>query len=1475
MPMSVRSFEEMTSITDMKDGTYSVKMRPNCNVCAGHPNKTQNWQRSYFFLKSDDSAFKEPPREDYRVLWNRSCVGHPTSPVYPEDFLKSVRAVALLLIYRWSEITVERICELKDRIARREWRSDLPTVLPIRSKRLDIFPKDIQKQVSEAKRMGTLPDLSAILAAQLGLASGEGPSTAVPRAVEGSAEEASDVPPSGEPQKKKNKPVDEQSENPDEPTEIEEGDVQEEELQPEEEASEAEISGERNDAEEVGGGEESETPLNSARPDGFEEDSGKSPLLIRRHNDEVGDEARSPILASSREGTPVPIGEGAAQIGTSSRGSAILRRDRIARSEWRSDLPTVLPIRTKRLDIFPKDIQKQVSEAKRMGTLPDLSAMLAAQLGLASEEGPSTTVTRAGEVPPSGARNVGKGKKRKRGGSGVEGSAEEASDVPPSGEPQKKKRTKKPVDEQPENPEEPTEIEEGDVQEEELNPKRRLLRLKSRENGTMRQKLVKGRNLKLLLMPPVQTGTPVPIGEIGTSSRGSAILRRVPGVNFPDKDLIFGSEYEEAARAKLLIDMPMSVRSFEEMTSITDMKDGTYSVKMRPNCNVCAGHPNKTQNWQRSYFFLKSDDSAFEEPPREDYRVLSNRSCVGHPTSPVYPEDFLKSVRAVALLRIYRWSEIIVERICELKEWRSDLPTVLPIRTKRLDIFPKDIQKQVSEAKRMGTLPDLRVILATQLGLTSGEGPSTAVPRAGEVPPSGARNAGKGKKRKRGGSGVEGSAEEASDAPPSGEPQKKKKKKKRTKKSVDEQSENPEEPTEIEEGDVQEEELQPEEEAPEAEISGERNDAEEVGEEEEAETSLNAARTDGSEEDSGESPLLIRRHNDEDRIARREWRSDLPTVLPIRSKRLDIFPKDIQKQVSEAKRMGTFPDLSAILAAQLGLASGEGPSTAVPRAGEGSAEEASDVPPSGEPQKKKKKKKRTKKPVDEQSENPEEPSEIEEGDVQEEELQPEEEAYEAEISGERNNAEEVGGGEESETPLNAARPDGSEEDIGESPLLIRRHNDEVGDEVRSPILASSRERTQVSIGEGAAQIGTSSRGSAILRRVPEDNFPDKVSFHYEGPAPLVYVPEKCGEFLRQLRGRAKPLPAVKDLIFGSEYEEAARAKMLGDSATNVVIDNEEGPSTTVTRAGEVPPSDARNAGEGKKWKRGGSGVEGSAEEASDVPPSGEPQKKKKKKRTKKPVDEQSENPEEPTEIEEGDVQEEELQPEEEASEAEFSGERDDAAEVGEGEESKIPLNAARPDGSEEDSGELPLLIRRHNDEVGNEARSSILASSRKGTPVPIGKGVAQIGTSSRGSAILLRVPGVNFPDKVSFHYEGPAPLVYVPEKCGDFLRQLRGRAKHLPAVKDLIFGSKNEEAARAKLLTRQAFTPEQINGSCYVIILSNKVNTQEMVLMHPKAEVAKLEKIKEELENPNGLNLWKRVVIARGMNQGCVIKRFQ
>ncbi|KAG2251289.1 hypothetical protein Bca52824_081425 [Brassica carinata] len=68
--MSVRVFEELTSISSLDDGLLSIKMRPSYNLVGGHPNKTFDWQRSYFYVKCDDSAFENPPDEDYRVLWN-------------------------------------------------------------------------------------------------------------------------------------------------------------------------------------------------------------------------------------------------------------------------------------------------------------------------------------------------------------------------------------------------------------------------------------------------------------------------------------------------------------------------------------------------------------------------------------------------------------------------------------------------------------------------------------------------------------------------------------------------------------------------------------------------------------------------------------------------------------------------------------------------------------------------------------------------------------------------------------------------------------------------------------------------------------------------------------------------------------------------------------------------------------------------------------------------------------------------------------------------------------------------------------------------------------------------------------------------------------------------------------------------------------------------------------------------------------
>ncbi|KAG2330352.1 hypothetical protein Bca52824_001532 [Brassica carinata] len=67
--LSVQSFEELTSVS-VADGMVSTRMRPNYNVVTGYPSKTTDWQRSYFYVKSNRSAFEEPPKTSYRVLWN-------------------------------------------------------------------------------------------------------------------------------------------------------------------------------------------------------------------------------------------------------------------------------------------------------------------------------------------------------------------------------------------------------------------------------------------------------------------------------------------------------------------------------------------------------------------------------------------------------------------------------------------------------------------------------------------------------------------------------------------------------------------------------------------------------------------------------------------------------------------------------------------------------------------------------------------------------------------------------------------------------------------------------------------------------------------------------------------------------------------------------------------------------------------------------------------------------------------------------------------------------------------------------------------------------------------------------------------------------------------------------------------------------------------------------------------------------------
>ena len=125
----------------MGDGLYSIQMRPNYNVIVDHPNRTNNWQRFYFYVKSKNFAFEEPPGDSFRFLWSHGigrmllivcrrflcsllmvlcliAVEHPDTSTYPEDFVASARAVASLAQVSWKDITVERIRRVVDRISR-------------------------------------------------------------------------------------------------------------------------------------------------------------------------------------------------------------------------------------------------------------------------------------------------------------------------------------------------------------------------------------------------------------------------------------------------------------------------------------------------------------------------------------------------------------------------------------------------------------------------------------------------------------------------------------------------------------------------------------------------------------------------------------------------------------------------------------------------------------------------------------------------------------------------------------------------------------------------------------------------------------------------------------------------------------------------------------------------------------------------------------------------------------------------------------------------------------------------------------------------------------------------------------------------------------------------------------------------------------------------------------------------------------
>ncbi|KAF8106771.1 hypothetical protein N665_0133s0012 [Sinapis alba] len=144
--LNVCAFEELTSVDPLDEGLWSVKMRPNYNVVKGYPNKTVDWQRAYFYIKSDDSAFEDPPDNDYRVLWN-ALLGR--------EFLPNARAIARLEQERWGNITRDMIRRCVNRISR--------------TKRISLFTRDEHREINATRGMRGIPHLSAMMVSQLGL----------------------------------------------------------------------------------------------------------------------------------------------------------------------------------------------------------------------------------------------------------------------------------------------------------------------------------------------------------------------------------------------------------------------------------------------------------------------------------------------------------------------------------------------------------------------------------------------------------------------------------------------------------------------------------------------------------------------------------------------------------------------------------------------------------------------------------------------------------------------------------------------------------------------------------------------------------------------------------------------------------------------------------------------------------------------------------------------------------------------------------------------------------------------------------------------------------------------------------------------------------------------------------------------------------------------------------------------------------
>ena len=134
------------------------------------------------------------------------------------------------------------------------------------------------------------------------------------------------------------------------------------------------------------------------------------------------------------------------------------------------------------------------------------------------------------------------------------------------------------------------------------------------------------------------------------------------------------------------------------------------------------------------------------------------------------------------------------------------------------------------------------------------------------------------------------------------------------------------------------------------------------------------------------------------------------------------------------------------------------------------------------------------------------------------------------------------------------------------------------------------------------------------------------------------------------------------------------------------------------------------------------------------------------------------------------------------------------------------------DGSRDASPEVPLQKKKKSkrtSEPGTTSRQvpSAAAPSVAKAPDPSMPGASVPITSTGGAPVVRKTPRVEFPDRVSFEYDGPTPLIYAPNRCAELVSQINCGPKPLSPVADLIFKDKYIDAARTKLLVRFSFGP--------------------------------------------------------------------